>query len=60
MAERLNVSTGAGGATAVRRNRFDEHVSNCRACADMSICTTAESLWRQVCIAARRARKGGA
>lgn len=61
MNQRLNVSTGAGGRTTVRRNAFDQHLNTCAPCqSGASICATAESMWRRVCIAALRASKGGA
>lgn len=58
---RLNVSTGAGGPVAVRRNRFDQHLNDCPQCqTGAALCGTAESLWRAVCIAALRARQADA
>lgn len=50
---KLNVTTGAGGAVMVKRNRFDAHIDSCRDCQP-HMCHTAESLWREVCLAALR------
>lgn len=56
---RLDTSTGAGGATAVARTRFDSHLNTCRDCIG-SLCPQADALWRSVCLAAMNAhRKGG-
>lgn len=55
---KLNVSSGAGGPVAVRRNRFDQHLNDCPQCqTGARLCATAESLWRGVCITALRARQ---
>lgn len=51
MDRKLDTSTGAGGATAVARTRFDDHLNHCRACQP-HMCSLAQQLWRQVCLAA--------
>jgi len=54
---KLDVSTGAGGEVTVRRNRFDQHLNHCTTCTG-GMCSTAQSLWRAVCLAAvREARR---
>lgn len=57
--QKLNVSTGAGGEVTVRRNRFDQHIDHCTTCTG-GLCSTAQSLWRAVCLAAVRHAKAGA
>ena len=51
---KLDVSTGAGGAVAVKRTQFDQHISACPDCQP-HLCHLAESLWRTVCLTALRA-----
>jgi hypothetical protein len=51
MNHKLDTSTGAGGATAVARSRFDSHLNNCAQCQP-HMCATAEQLWRTVCLTA--------
>ena len=55
MDRKLDTSTGAGGATAVARVRFDSHLNDCRACQP-HLCADAEQLWRQVCLTALKQR----
>lgn len=58
---KLDVSSGAGGPVAVRRNRFDQHLNDCPQCqTGARLCDTAETLWRRVCLAAMRARQADA
>lgn len=47
----LDTSTGAGGATAVARTRFDDHLNTCGGCRP-HMCLAAEALWRDVCLTA--------
>lgn len=57
MDRKLDTSTGAGGATAVARTRFDAHLNDCAACQP-HLCGEAEQLWRQVCLTALKQRHG--
>ncbi len=58
MERKLNVSTGAGGKVAVLRVRFDTHLSDCRNCQARGVmCARAETLWRDVVLAAMRASR---
>lgn len=59
MERKLDTSTGAGGRTAVARVRFDSHLDHCTRCR-AGLCTTAQTLWRSVCINALRAHREGA
>lgn len=56
---KLDVSTGAGGMVTVRRNVFDSHLSSCPDC-EMNLCTRAQSLWRNVCVEALKAKNQAA
>lgn len=67
-ARKIDTSTGAGGAVAVARVRFDTHLSTCDRCTDYthataslsSMCQVAQELWRKVVLAAARNTRVGA
>lgn len=44
---------------ATRRKQFDQHVDDCADCQPM-LCSTAQAMWRNLCLAALRAVPGGA
>lgn len=50
---KLDTSTGAGGAVAVARTKFDDHLNACADCQP-HLCHVAERLWRDTCLAALR------
>jgi hypothetical protein len=52
---KLDTSTGAGGEVTVKRTQFDDHLSRCTDCQPL-FCHRAEARWRDVCVAALRAR----
>jgi hypothetical protein len=54
---KLNVSSGAGGLTGVKRARFDSHVDRCKDCQPV-LCPMAQQLWRAVCVQAMRSQGG--
>jgi hypothetical protein len=42
-----------------RRKQFDKHIDDCTDCQPV-LCSTAQAMWRGLCLAALRATPGGA